>query len=321
MQRRRLKQLVKKGQLWKFAEVLLAQDESRAAEQLRRALPYLDSPQEPLREAAVKFIGIAGRYLRKQQEETQLIYKALQDLTDDISPAVSSLALETVQLLAAQRAPYSPGFRRCKTTSRRVGGRKPLLWGSLCCHAAVAEAPLAQRSGPTEASWKTLLCVAKFMQRRRLKQLVKKGQLWKFAEVLLAQDESRAAEQLRRALPYLDSPQEPLREAAVKFIGIAGRYLRKQQEETQLIYKALQDLTDDISPAVSSLALETVQLLAAQRAPYSPGFRRCKTTSRRVGGRKPLLWGSLCCEQLIPGAPSCSGHLSLQGRPHLGMEI
>ncbi|XP_056351796.1 maestro heat-like repeat-containing protein family member 6 isoform X2 [Oenanthe melanoleuca] len=145
-----------------------------------------------------------------------------------------------------------------------------------------------------EASWETLLCAAKFLKRRRLKQLVKKEQLWMFAECLLAEDRSRAAEHLRQALRYLRSPQEPLREAAVRFMG---RYLQRQQEETRLIYMALQDLTDDISPAVSSLALQTLQLLrAAQRAPYSSGFRRCKTTSRRVGGRgspKAALWGSL----------------------------
>ncbi|CAN8201109.1 unnamed protein product [Coccothraustes coccothraustes] len=35
----------------------LAEDRSRAAEHLRRALPYLQSPQEPLREAAVRFMG------------------------------------------------------------------------------------------------------------------------------------------------------------------------------------------------------------------------------------------------------------------------
>ncbi|XP_053803460.1 uncharacterized protein LOC128790597 isoform X4 [Vidua chalybeata] len=145
-----------------------------------------------------------------------------------------------------------------------------------------------------EASQEALLCGAKFLKRRKLKQLVEKEQPWKFAEVLLAEDRSRAAEHLRRARPYLQSPQEPLREAAVRFMGIAGRYLRKQQEETQFIYKALQDLTDDISPAISSLAIQTLQLLrGVQRASYSPGCRRCKTTSRRVGDRKLPLCGSL----------------------------
>ncbi|XP_056371605.1 translation initiation factor IF-2-like [Oenanthe melanoleuca] len=38
----------------------LAEDRSRAAEHLRQALPYLRSPQEPLRDAAIRFIGEPG---------------------------------------------------------------------------------------------------------------------------------------------------------------------------------------------------------------------------------------------------------------------
>nr|XP_041576831.1 maestro heat-like repeat family member 5 isoform X1 [Taeniopygia guttata] len=64
-----------------------------------------------------------------------------------------------------------------------------------------------------EASQETLLCAAKFLKRRDLEKLVKNQELWKFTECLLAEDSSSVAEHLRRALPYLQSPQEPLREA------------------------------------------------------------------------------------------------------------
>ncbi|XP_041877973.1 uncharacterized protein LOC121661650 isoform X1 [Corvus kubaryi] len=70
-----------------------------------------------------------------------------------------------------------------------------------------------------EASRETLICAAKFLKRRNLGQLVKKEQLSKFAECLLAEDRSRAAERLHQALPFVESPQESLREAAVRFIG------------------------------------------------------------------------------------------------------
>ncbi|XP_053789819.1 maestro heat-like repeat family member 5 isoform X3 [Vidua chalybeata] len=80
-----------------------------------------------------------------------------------------------------------------------------------------------------KASRETLHCAAKFLKRRKLKQLLEKEHLWKFAEVLLAEDRSRAAEHLRRARPYLQSPQEPLREVAVRFMGMAERSLRGQQ--------------------------------------------------------------------------------------------
>ncbi|XP_056371700.1 maestro heat-like repeat-containing protein family member 7 [Oenanthe melanoleuca] len=100
-----------------------------------------------------------------------------------------------------------------------------------------------------QASWETLHCAATFLERKDLKKLVKRKKLWKFAECLLAEDRSRAAEHLRQALPYLRSPQEPLRDAAIRFIGMAGWCLRGQEEELQIICEALEYMADDSSPA------------------------------------------------------------------------
>ncbi|XP_068034861.1 maestro heat-like repeat family member 5 [Anomalospiza imberbis] len=86
-----------------------------------------------------------------------------------------------------------------------------------------------------QVSQETLLCVAEFLKRRDLQKLVKNKKLWKFTECLLADDRSRAAEHLRRALQYLDSPQQSLREEAIRFIGMAGQHLRGKKEELQLI--------------------------------------------------------------------------------------
>ncbi|XP_037998625.1 translation initiation factor IF-2-like isoform X1 [Motacilla alba alba] len=83
----------------------------------------------------------------------------------------------------------------------------PGLWGHLRVSAAL------------QASRETLLRAVKFLKRKDLEQAVKKEKLSEFAEVLLAEDRSRAAEHLRRALRYLESPQEPLREAAIRFMG------------------------------------------------------------------------------------------------------
>ncbi|XP_053803197.1 uncharacterized protein LOC128790461 isoform X2 [Vidua chalybeata] len=104
-----------------------------------------------------------------------------------------------------------------------------------------------------KASRETLHWVAKYLNRRDLEQVVEKEQLSKFAEVLLAEDRSRAAEHLRRARPYLQSPQEPLREAAVRFMGMAERSSRGQQGELQLICNALQARRQDASPSCSNL--------------------------------------------------------------------
>ncbi|XP_039584512.1 uncharacterized protein LOC120511482 [Passer montanus] len=69
---------------------------SRATEHLRLALPYLQSPQEPLREAAVRSIGIAGMLMRGQPEELQLICEALQALSTDDSPSNTNLIVRVM---------------------------------------------------------------------------------------------------------------------------------------------------------------------------------------------------------------------------------
>ncbi|XP_032549091.1 maestro heat-like repeat-containing protein family member 6 [Chiroxiphia lanceolata] len=121
-----------------------------------------------------------------------------------------------------------------------------------------------------EASGEALLCVAGFLKRKDLKKTVKRKELWRFSECLLEKDKRRAVEYLCQALPYLESPQEPVREAALRFIGMAGRYLRGQPEELQDIIETLRGLRNDISPAISSLALQSCYIIeAAQRTPSS----------------------------------------------------
>ncbi|XP_064593937.1 uncharacterized protein LOC135460894 [Zonotrichia leucophrys gambelii] len=154
-----------------------------------------------------------------------------------------------------------------------------------------------------QASQETLLCVAEFLKRPDLERLVKNQNLWKFSKCLpgaggcrprlravrageagaepaptlpscrslqLAEDRSRAAEHLRRALPYVQSPQEPLRAAAIRFMGMAARHLRGKKEELRLICTALEHLTEDTSSAVSDLARQTLYVLQAlQRERYS----------------------------------------------------
>ncbi|XP_064289589.1 uncharacterized protein LOC135308512 [Passer domesticus] len=104
-----------------------------------------------------------------------------------------------------------------------------------------------------EASRETLLRVAEFLKRRDLKQFLKKQPPLKVNEGPLAEDTSRAAEHQRRVLRCLQSLQESLREAAIRFMGMPGRRLRRQQEELQLIWNALQARRQGASPSSSSL--------------------------------------------------------------------
>ncbi|XP_066049380.1 maestro heat-like repeat-containing protein family member 6 [Chamaea fasciata] len=113
-----------------------------------------------------------------------------------------------------------------------------------------------------KASRETLHCAAGFLKRSDLEHVLKTEQLINFAGRVLADDRSRAAEHLRWALPYLEHPQEPLREAATKLIGIAGLHLRRRKEELQALSEALQALRDDDSPSRISLF---VQLMFEER--------------------------------------------------------
>ncbi|XP_077037078.1 uncharacterized protein LOC143694478 isoform X2 [Agelaius phoeniceus] len=115
--------------MWRFAKCLLAEDRSRAAEHLRRALPYLRSAQEPLREAAVRFMGMAGRYLTGQQSEFRIICRALQDMTDDSSPAISCLALQALYILLAVQSVPSSRLQKMRDQLRRLWQARPFLCG------------------------------------------------------------------------------------------------------------------------------------------------------------------------------------------------
>ncbi|XP_039238734.1 uncharacterized protein LOC113995234 isoform X2 [Pipra filicauda] len=145
-----------------------------------------------------------------------------------------------------------------------------------------------------KASRKALLAVTRFLKRRDLGRLVNTEEPWSFGECLLKKDRSRVAKYVHQALPYLWSPQQPLREAAVKFMGIAGRYLRGQYQELQLIIDALQAMTDDSSPTVSKLALEIISFVGAvQRAPY-PRFQQLQDQLCRAWSTRPSVWGCVC---------------------------
>ncbi|XP_027766132.1 uncharacterized protein LOC114072434 [Empidonax traillii] len=70
-----------------------------------------------------------------------------------------------------------------------------------------------------QTSREALLCVAKFLKRKDLEQMLKTEQPLKFGECLLEKDKSQVAEYVHQALPYLESPQEPLQEEIVSFSG------------------------------------------------------------------------------------------------------
>ncbi|XP_031949827.1 LOW QUALITY PROTEIN: maestro heat-like repeat-containing protein family member 7, partial [Corvus moneduloides] len=155
------------------------------------------------------------------------------------------------------------------------------------------------------ASRETLRCAASFLKRRDLERMLDVDQTWRFGEGLLAEDRSQAAEHLRLALPYLENPQEPLREAAVRFMEIC---------------RAEHEGAAQRAPAhVQSLARQTAYVLRAlERAPRSI-FQVSPLT---FPGEPPCLWPSIAVlnkDAVVFGraggdaaTPQCSEHATGQ---------
>ncbi|XP_072716938.1 maestro heat-like repeat-containing protein family member 7 isoform X2 [Ciconia boyciana] len=143
-----------------------------------------------------------------------------------------------------------------------------------------------------QASRETLLGAAKFLKRRQLRKLLETEQTWRVSECLLVEDSSGAEEYLQQSLPYLQSPQEPLREAAVRFTALRGK-------------------VNDSSLSVSSLALQTLMILdAAVKEPPSAFRLQALCYRLRKAWRRRTLapgagWLAVLLElraELIPGA-------------------
>ncbi|XP_032547915.1 maestro heat-like repeat family member 5 isoform X3 [Chiroxiphia lanceolata] len=111
-----------------------------------------------------------------------------------------------------------------------------------------------------EASRETLLSAASFLKRRDLEQLLRREQPIKFCDCLMDKDVSRRDEHLHQALPYLQSPQQPLREAAVRFMGVAAWHM----QDLQPVMKALEVMTEDDCSSYSTM--QTAVLSAFRRA-------------------------------------------------------
>ncbi|NXK50632.1 MROH7 protein, partial [Chauna torquata] len=75
-----------------------------------------------------------------------------------------------------------------------------------------------QDKSVAKASREALLGVTQFLCWRQLARLAETAEAWRISECLLAGRRSRAEDYLGQSLPYLRSPQEPLRQEATRFI-------------------------------------------------------------------------------------------------------
>ncbi|XP_071437668.1 maestro heat-like repeat-containing protein family member 7 [Pithys albifrons albifrons] len=93
-----------------------------------------------------------------------------------------------------------------------------------------------------ETSLETLLQATKFLKKRKYRQLLEREQPWRVSECLLSENRRTTEEYRRQSLTYLESPQESMRETAIKFIALLG-------------------MTNDISPSIAMLAEQTLYIL------------------------------------------------------------
>ncbi|KAM6184409.1 uncharacterized protein WM294_017128 [Sarcoramphus papa] len=129
-----------------------------------------------------------------------------------------------------------------------------------------------QSQSVAKASGEALLAAAELLKWKQLRHLLQTQQTWRIGECLVVQDRSRAEEYCHQSLPHLKDAQATVREAAVRFIGLAARPLRDQSpEKLAEICRALKALEKDVEPSVSSLASQTVLILSPLRKQPASG--------------------------------------------------
>ncbi|KAK2521115.1 hypothetical protein Q9233_011105 [Columba guinea] len=129
---------------------------------------------------------------------------------------------------------------------------------------------LSQLRESSISLFRDLMMMAVGNDKREMKNVVRLGLLPLFFRLSdqtqsvakLKQDRRRAQEFLIQSLSYLKDAQASLREAAVRFIGLAARHLRNpSKKKLAEICSALQTLAEDREPSIRSLVAQTVIII------------------------------------------------------------
>ncbi|XP_064557361.1 uncharacterized protein LOC135441746 [Zonotrichia leucophrys gambelii] len=116
-----------------------------------------------------------------------------------------------------------------------------------------------------KASKEAVVAIAELFKWKEFKELAQKEEIWKMSEFLLAKDSSRAEQYVLESQPYLLSPQASMREAALRFLGLAARRLAGRNEATMdalLTELGLME-TREKDPSIAALAAQTGLILTA----------------------------------------------------------
>ncbi|CAM4671526.1 unnamed protein product [Lepidochelys olivacea] len=121
-----------------------------------------------------------------------------------------------------------------------------------------------ERPNVSQVCWDTLRSALEFLTWSQLSALVQKKELWRGCDCLVACYKERAETFLCQAMAFVENPQAPIREAAMRFLGLTARQLDQQsQEKLEAICNVLKGFHQDSKSSVRCLALQTMLILKA----------------------------------------------------------
>ncbi|CAM5122539.1 unnamed protein product [Natator depressus] len=139
-----------------------------------------------------------------------------------------------------------------------------------------------ERPNVSQVCWDALRSALEFLRWSQLGALVQKKELWRGCDCLVACYKGRAETFLCQAMAFLEDPQDPIREAAIRFLGLTARQLDQQsQEKLEAICNVLKGLQQDSKSSVRCLALQTMLILNACKK-HRPAHTSLRTLLHRM---------------------------------------
>ncbi|CAM4671518.1 unnamed protein product [Lepidochelys olivacea] len=134
----------------------------------------------------------------------------------------------------------------------------------------------------SQVCWDTLRSALEFLRWSQLSALVQKKELWRGCDCLVACYKERAETFLCQAMAFVENPQAPIREAAIRFLGLTARQLDQQsQEKLEAICNVLKGFQQDSKSSVRCLALQTMLILKACKK-HRPARASLRTLLHRM---------------------------------------
>ncbi|XP_044871822.1 maestro heat-like repeat-containing protein family member 7 [Mauremys mutica] len=121
-----------------------------------------------------------------------------------------------------------------------------------------------ERPNVSQVCWDTLSSAAQFLRWHQLSGLIQHKETWRICDCLVTRYNGRADDFLCQTMAFLQNPQTPVREAAIRFLGLTSRQLDQgSQDKLDAICDNLKGLQQDSMSSVRCLASQTIFILEA----------------------------------------------------------